>query len=100
LLSERAPEQRGLVERAIEQHEKVVTLLAQAKVATDTWQSKGDAEGPELACALGALMGSSRATSIMKRQPSCRLQRSRSPWRSGECCPGTLWRTSRGTRSG
>jgi len=55
LLIERAPEQRGVVDQAIEQHEHVVALLAVAKTASTTWESKGDTEGPELARVLGSL---------------------------------------------
>jgi hypothetical protein len=54
-LIERAPEQKGVVDGAIEQHEQVVTLLAASKTATATWESKGDTEGPELARTLESL---------------------------------------------
>ena len=55
LLIERAPGRRGVVDGAVEQHEQVVTLLAEARTATESWQLKGDVEGPELGRALGAL---------------------------------------------
>ena len=55
LLIERAPEQRDVVELGIDEHRRVLALLATAKTANAGWESKGDAEAQKLVGALGLL---------------------------------------------
>ena len=55
LLMERAPEHREVVDLGMEQHEQVLPLLEAVKTAIETWESKGDAGGPELVRALRCL---------------------------------------------
>jgi len=55
LLIERAPDQREVVDRAIDQHREVVALLGSANDSIGAWEAKGDSEGPELVRTLRAL---------------------------------------------
>ncbi len=55
LLVERAPEHADVINQGFEQHAQVLGLVAAAQAATKTWESHGDAAGPDLVRALGAL---------------------------------------------
>ncbi len=55
LLVERAPEHADVINQGFEQHAQVLVLVAAAQAATKTWESHGDAAGPDLVRALGAL---------------------------------------------
>ena len=55
LLIERAPEHKGDVDLAIEQHHDVLTLLVAARTSVTAWEAKADAEAPELMRTLGSL---------------------------------------------
>jgi hemerythrin-like domain-containing protein len=55
LLIERAPEEWGTVDLAIEQHHEVVSALAAAKTSVASWGAKGDDEADDVVKTLAAL---------------------------------------------
>jgi hemerythrin-like domain-containing protein len=55
LLIERVPEQAAVVNLGLEQHQRVLALMAATRTAIATWESMGDPEGPELLRVLGSL---------------------------------------------
>lgn len=55
LLIERDPEHRAVVDRATDQHADVVGRMLAVNDSVDAWETKGDAQAPELLSSLQAL---------------------------------------------